>query len=156
MLKKFFVSMGLILFFLSLNIGIVPARHIERKRSTDGTGPEHWIISFVNKCDKQQEVTIRYKNMEKNWITKGWFVLKPETGTIELKSIEPIFYIYFRKYKDDKEPITAVEGRAFNVSDDEDFEFADGKFVKGGKVNVRVESFNELSADQDYVYTCVH
>ena len=153
MLKKC-ISMGLILFFMSFNIGIVSARHIERKRGTDGTGPEHWIISFVNKCDKQQEVAIRYKNMEKNWITKGWFVLKPETGTIELKSSEPIFYIHFRNYEDDKGSITDIEEKAFNVSDDEDFEFADGKFVKGGKVNVRVESFKELSADQDYEYTC--
>lgn len=154
MIKKCTISMGLILFFISYNIGIVSARHIERKRDIDGTGPEHWIISLVNKCDKQQEVAIRHKNMEKNWITKGWFALQPETGTIELKSIEPIFYIHFRNYEDDKGSIPDIEEKTFKVSDDEDFEFADDKFVKGGEINVRLESFKELSADQDYVYTC--
>lgn len=152
MFKKLIIFIVLIISFVnSYNLHPVHARYVPKERGVDGNGPAHWIISMKNLCDKEQKIAFRYRDMEGLWVTKGWFVLPPEPGLIEIKSGSQIFYYHVKDYVDNDSTPDAIK-KTIKVSGN-DFEYTKANPLKVENQEVMEVTFTTLSADQDYEYS---
>jgi uncharacterized membrane protein len=56
------------------------------------------VISFKNKCDDALYVAINYKDLNNEWVTKGWYSFAPGEEAIIAKTRNGVYY-YYAEYK---------------------------------------------------------
>lgn len=53
---------------------------------------DHYGIYFKNKCSVMIQVSIRYRNLQNEWVTKGWYNIQPGEEKRIARSYNSVFY----------------------------------------------------------------